>query len=240
MGTGSESSALNRTFAGMSVDKPAARKHASKRSAALELTAASLLLGGLLALLLTGLLEFRWRPVRWLIEGYLLLLTGTPLLVQIFLIYYGPAQFDWVKASWMWDLLRQPWFCAVLALGLNTAAYSTRLFKGALDAVPSGEVLACQALGMSRWQTLSIKLRHAMRHAVPGYSNEVILVLKGSSLASTITIMDVMGIAQRLNAQTYDTLGVFAVAGAIYLVMNGTLTLLFRWLEKRALAFAPQ
>ena len=206
----------------------------------LELTAASLLLGGLLALLLTGLLEFRWRPVRWLIEGYLLLLTGTPLLVQIFLIYYGPAQFDWVKASWMWDLLRQPWFCAVLALGLNTAAYSTRLFKGALDAVPSGEVLACQALGMSRWQTLSIKLRHAMRHAVPGYSNEVILVLKGSSLASTITIMDVMGIAQRLNAQTYDTLGVFAVAGAIYLVMNGTLTLLFRWWEKRALAFAPQ
>ena len=206
----------------------------------LELTAASLLLGGLLALLLTGLLEFRWRPVRWLIEGYLLLLTGTPLLVQIFLIYYGPAQFDWVKASWMWDLLRQPWFCAVLALGLNTAAYSTRLFKGALDAVPSGEVLACQALGMSRWQTLSLKLRHAMRHAVPGYSNEVILVLKGSSLASTITIMDVMGIAQRLNAQTYDTLGVFAVAGAIYLVMNGTLTLLFRWLEKRALAFAPQ
>ena len=204
----------------------------------LELTACSLLLGGLLALLLTGLLESRWRPVRWAIEGYLLLLTGTPLLVQIFLIYYGPAQFDWIKASWLWELLRQPWFCAVLALGLNTAAYSTRLFKGALDAVPVGEVLACQALGMSPWQTLSIKLRHAMRRAIPGYSNEVILVLKGSSLASTITIMDVMGIAQRLNAQTYDTLGVFAVAGAIYLVMNGTLTLLFRLVEKRALAFA--
>ena len=205
----------------------------------LELTACSLLLGGLLALLLTGLLESRWRPVRWVIEGYLLLLTGTPLLVQIFLIYYGPAQFDWIKASWLWELLRQPWFCAVLALGLNTAAYSTRLFKGALDAVPVGEVLACQALGMSPWQTLSIKLRHAMRRAIPGYSNEVILVLKGSSLASTITIMDVMGIAQRLNAQTYDTLGVFAVAGAIYLVMNGTLTLLFRLVEKRALAFSP-
>ena len=205
----------------------------------LELTACSLLLGGLLALLLTGLLESRWRPVRWAIEGYLLLLTGTPLLVQIFLIYYGPAQFDWIKASWLWELLRQPWFCAVLALGLNTAAYSTRLFKGALDAVPVGEVLAYQALGMSPWQTLSIKLRHAMRRAIPGYSNEVILVLKGSSLASTITIMDVMGIAQRLNAQTYDTLGVFAVAGAIYLVMNGSLTLLFRLVEKRALAFSP-
>ena len=203
----------------------------------IELTACSLLLGGLLALLLTGLLESRWRPVRWVIEGYLLLLTGTPLLVQIFLIYYGPAQFDWIKASWLWDLLRQPWFCAVLALGLNTAAYSTRLFKGALDAVPVGEVLACQALGMSPWQTLSIKLRHAMRRAIPGYSNEVILVLKGSSLASTITIMDIMGLAQGLNAQTYDTLAVFGVAGALYLTMNGLLTIGFRWCEKRALAF---
>ena len=168
-----------------------------------------------------------------------MLFTGTPLLVQIFLIYYGPAQFDWLKQSVLWNFLKEPWFCAVLALGFNTAAYSTRLFKGALDAIPSGEVLACRALGMSNWQTLSIKLRHAMRHVVPGYSNEVILVLKGSSLASTITIMDVMGIAQRLNAQTYDTLGVFGVAGAIYLTMNGTLTLLFRWVEQRALAFAP-
>ena len=92
---------------------------------------------------------------------------------------------------------------------------------------------------MSVWQTLSIKLRHAMRHVVPAYSNEVILVLKGSSLASTISIMDIMGLAQRLNAQTYDTLGVFGMAGAIYLTMNGSLTLLFRWVEKRALAFAP-
>ena len=205
----------------------------------LELTLMSLLLGGLLALLLTWILDRRVPVARQLVECFLVLFTGTPLLVQIFLIYYGPAQFDWVKASWMWELLKQPWFCAVLALGFNTAAYSTRLFKGALDAIPVGEVLACRALGMSNWQTLSIKLRHAMRRVVPGYSNEVILVLKGSSLASTITIMDIMGIAQRLNAQTYDTLGVFCVAGAIYLLMNGSLSLLFRWVERRALAFAP-
>lgn len=203
----------------------------------LELTLFSLLLGGVLALLLTAGLESRWRSLRGLIEGYLLLLTGTPLLVQIFLIYYGPAQFEWIRDSALWGLLRQPWFCAVLALGLNTAAYTTRLFKGALDAVPRGEVLACQALGMTRWQTLSVKLRQALRRAVPGYSNEVILVLKGSSLASTITIMDVMGIAQRLQGQTYDTLGVFGMAGLIYLVFNGGLTLLFRQLERRLLAF---
>ncbi len=205
----------------------------------LELTVMSLLLGGLLALILTWILDRRVPVARHLVELFLVMFTGTPLLVQIFLIYYGPAQFDWVKQSLFWDLLKEPWFCAVLALGLNTAAYSTRLFKGALDAVPYGEVLACRALGMTKGQTLNIKLRHAMRRVVPGYSNEVILVLKGSSLASTITIMDMMGIAQRLNAQTYDTLGVFGVAGAIYLTMNGTLTLLFRWLEQRALAFAP-
>jgi arginine transport system permease protein len=205
----------------------------------LELTVMSLLLGGLLALILTWILDRRVPVARHLVELFLVMFTGTPLLVQIFLIYYGPAQFDWVKQSLFWDLLKEPWFCAVLALGLNTAAYSTRLFKGALDAIPYGEVLACRALGMTKGQTLNIKLRHAMRRVVPGYSNEVILVLKGSSLASTITIMDMMGIAQRLNAQTYDTLGVFGVAGAIYLTMNGTLTLLFRWLEQRALAFAP-
>lgn len=205
----------------------------------LELTVMSLLLGGLLALIFTWLLDRRIPVARQLVELFLVVFTGTPLLVQIFLIYYGPAQFEWMKQSWLWELLKEPWFCAILALGLNTAAYSTRLFKGALDAVPYGEVLACKALGMTKGQTLNIKLRHAMRRVVPGYSNEVILVLKGSSLASTITIMDMMGIAQRLNAQTYDTLGVFGVAGAIYLAMNGTLTLAFRWLEQRALAFAP-
>lgn len=205
----------------------------------LELTVMSLLLGGILALVFTWLLDRRIPVARQLVELFLVVFTGTPLLVQIFLIYYGPAQFEWVKQSYWWELLKEPWFCAILALGLNTAAYSTRLFKGALDAVPYGEVLACKALGMTKGQTLNIKLRHAMRRAVPGYSNEVILVLKGSSLASTITIMDMMGIAQRLNAQTYDTLGVFGVAGAIYLAMNGSLTLIFRWLERRALAFAP-
>lgn len=205
----------------------------------LELTVMSLLLGGLLALIFTWLLDRRIPVARQLVELFLVVFTGTPLLVQIFLIYYGPAQFEWMKQSWLWELLKEPWFCAILALGLNTAAYSTRLFKGALDAVPYGEVLACKALGMTKGQTLNIKLRHAMRRVVPGYSNEVILVLKGSSLASTITIMDMMGIAQRLNAQTYDTLGVFGVAGAIYLAMNGSLTLAFRWLERRASAFAP-
>ncbi|WP_429065970.1 arginine ABC transporter permease ArtM [Aeromonas veronii] len=203
----------------------------------LELTLFSLLLGIVLAALMTWVLELRLPVATQLVQLWVLLFTGTPLLIQIFLIYYGPGQFEWLKASPLWPLLKQPWFCAVLALGLNTAAYSTRLFKGALDAIPAGEVEACRALGFNGRQTLWMKVRHAARHLVPAYSNEVILVLKGSSLASTITIMDVMGLAQGLNAQTYDTLAVFGVAGGLYLAMNGLLTIGFRWCEKRALAF---
>ncbi|MFQ1657887.1 arginine ABC transporter permease ArtM [Aeromonas veronii] len=203
----------------------------------LELTLFSLLLGIVLATLMTWVLELRLPVVTQLVQLWVLLFTGTPLLIQIFLIYYGPGQFEWLKASPLWPLLKQPWFCAVLALGLNTAAYSTRLFKGALDAIPAGEVEACRALGFNGRQTLWMKVRHAARHLVPAYSNEVILVLKGSSLASTITIMDIMGLAQGLNAQTYDTLAVFGVAGGLYLAMNGLLTIGFRWCEKRALAF---
>ncbi|MBW3807582.1 arginine ABC transporter permease ArtM [Aeromonas jandaei] len=203
----------------------------------LELTLFSLLLGFVLAALMTWVLELRLPVATQLVQLWVLLFTGTPLLIQIFLIYYGPGQFELLKASPLWPLLKQPWFCAVLALGLNTAAYSTRLFKGALDAIPAGEVEACRALGFNGRQTLWMKVRHAARHLVPAYSNEVILVLKGSSLASTITIMDIMGLAQGLNAQTYDTLAVFGVAGALYLTMNGLLTIGFRWCEKRALAF---
>ncbi|MGL5524387.1 MAG: arginine ABC transporter permease ArtM [Aeromonas veronii] len=203
----------------------------------LELTLFSLLLGIALAALMTWVLELRLPVATQLVQLWVLLFTGTPLLIQIFLIYYGPGQFEWLKASPLWPLLKQPWFCAVLALGLNTAAYSTRLFKGALDAIPAGEVEACRALGFNGRQTLWMKVRHAARHLVPAYSNEVILVLKGSSLASTITIMDIMGLAQGLNAQTYDTLAVFGVAGGLYLAMNGLLTIGFRWCEKRALAF---
>ncbi|MBV7414040.1 arginine ABC transporter permease ArtM [Aeromonas sp. sif2433] len=203
----------------------------------LQLTALSLLLGVLLAAAMTWVLERRLPVATQLVQLWVLLFTGTPLLIQIFLIYYGPGQFEWLKSGPLWPLFKQPWFCAVLALGFNTAAYSTRLFKGALDAIPAGEVEACRALGFSAGQTLWMKVRHAARRLVPAYSNEVILVLKGSSLASTITIMDIMGLAQRLNAQTYDTLAVFTVAGALYLTMNGLLTIGFRWCERRALAF---
>ncbi|OLQ88313.1 arginine transporter permease subunit ArtM [Vibrio panuliri] len=202
-----------------------------------QLTVASLFVGCLLSLLMTVILVMRTPVLHWISRGIIILFTGTPLLVQIFLVYYGPGQFDWIRESIAWNWLSQPWFCAMLALALNTAAYSTQLFKGAFNTIPPGQWQACKALGMSKAQSLKVLLPYALRRAVPAYSNEVILVFKGTSLASTITIMDLMGYAQRINAQTYDTLTVFGIAGAFYLTVNGVLTLLFRQLEKKALAF---
>ncbi|WP_257286218.1 arginine ABC transporter permease ArtM [Endozoicomonas sp. SESOKO1] len=205
----------------------------------LELTLVSLFTGLMLAILFTIVLSLKVRALSWLVKLQILLFTGTPLLIQIFLIYYGPAQFDVIKNSVLWPWLSQPWFCAMLALALNSAAYSTLLFKGAIDAVPNSDWEACMALGMTHRQALlRVILPHAARRALPAYGNEVILVMKGSSLASTITLMDLMGYAARLNAQTYDTLTVFTMAGLIYLTMTGVLTLLIRLMEHKVLAFS--
>lgn len=205
----------------------------------LELTLASLFTGLVLAILFTIVLSLKVKTLTWLVRLQILLFTGTPLLIQIFLIYYGPAQFDVIKNSIFWPWLSQPWFCAMLALALNSAAYSTLLFKGAIDAVPKSDWEACMALGMTHRQALlRVILPHAARRALPAYGNEIILVMKGSSLASTITLMDLMGYAARLNAQTYDTLTVFTMAGLIYLAMTGILTLLIRFMEHKALAFS--
>ncbi|WP_413111428.1 arginine ABC transporter permease ArtM [Thaumasiovibrio sp. DFM-14] len=206
----------------------------------LELTVFSLIFGCILALLFTLALILKTPVMSWGVKGIITLFTGTPLLVQIFLVYYGPGQFELIRESFLWTWLMQPWFCAMLALALNTAAYSTLLFKGAFDAIPNHQWQACQALGMGTRHSLQILLPYAIRRAIPAYSNEVILVFKGTSLASTITIMDLMGYAQRINAQTYDTITVFGIAGLFYLAVNGLLTLLFRQLERKALAFEAQ
>lgn len=203
----------------------------------LSLTVCALLIGFTLAVVMTVIMAGRKGPLRWLTKGYLTLFTGTPLLIQIFLIYYGPGQFESLRNSVLWPLLSEPWFCAMLALALNSAAYSTLLFYGAVKAIPAEQWQSCSALGMTRLQTLRILVPYALKRSLPAYSNEVVLIFKGTSLASTITIMDIMGYAQQLNAQTYDTLAVFGMAGVIYLVVNGLLTILMRQMEKRMLAF---
>ncbi|WP_288063503.1 arginine ABC transporter permease ArtM, partial [Rodentibacter caecimuris] len=159
----------------------------------LLLTLVSLLVAFLLALILTVLLAMGNSWVKRAVNFYLVLFTGTPLLVQFFLIYAGPGQFEWIVNSPLWHLLSNAWFCAALALALNSAAYSTQLFYGAVKAIPKGQWEGCAALGLSRLQTLKILIPYALKRALPSYSNEIILVFKGTALASTITIMDIMG-----------------------------------------------
>lgn len=131
----------------------------------LQLTGASLLVGCILSLLMTVTLILRIPAIHWLTRGIITLFTGTPLLVQIFLVYYGPGQFDWIRESFLWTWLSQPWFCAMLALALNTAAYSTLLFRGAFNAIPAGQWEACRALGMDKIATLKVLLPYALRRA---------------------------------------------------------------------------
>lgn len=203
----------------------------------LLLTLVSLLIAFFLALFLTFLLSMENKWVKSVVNLYLTLFTGTPLLVQFFLIYAGPGQFEWVVNSPFWHILSNAWFCAVLALALNSAAYSTQLFYGAMKAIPKGQWEGCAALGLSRSQTLKILIPYALKRALPSYSNEIILVFKGTALASTITIMDIMGYARQLYGTEYDALTIYGIAGGIYLVITGIATLLLRRLENKVLAF---
>lgn len=203
----------------------------------LILTVVALVVAFVLAVGLTFLLSMENRPVKWAINGFLTLFTGTPLLVQFFLIYAGPGQFEWITQSPLWGLLSNAWFCAMLALALNSAAYSTLLFHGAVKAIPKGQWETCAALGLNRVQTLKILIPYALRRALPSYSNEIILVFKGTSLASTITIMDIMGYARRLYGTEYDALTIYGMAGIIYLVITGIMTVALRRLERKVLSF---
>lgn len=203
----------------------------------LLLTFVSLIVAFFLAVGLTFLLSMENRVIKAVINGFLTLFTGTPLLVQFFLIYAGPGQFQWIVDSPFWSLLSDAWFCAMLTLALNSAAYSTLLFHGAVKAIPKGQWETCAALGLSRLQTLKILVPYALKRALPSYSNEIILVFKGTSLASTITIMDIMGYARQLYGTEYDALTIYGLAGGIYLVITGIMTVILRKVERKVLSF---
>lgn len=165
--------------------------------------------------------------------AYIFFFRGTPLLVQLFLVYYGLAQFDAVRQGPLWPYLRDPFWCAVVTMTLHTAAYIAEILRGAIQAVPVGEVEAARALGMSKWKALFyIVLPRAARIGLPAYSNEVILMLKASALASTVTLLELTGMARTIIARTYLPVEIFFAAGMFYLVMTFVLVQGFRLLEK--------
>jgi arginine/ornithine transport system permease protein len=197
------------------------------------LVAAALLLGLLLAVPLAILRTSRNPLVSWPVFGFTYFFRGTPLLVQLFMIYYGAAQFVGLRESFAWPLLSQAWFCALLAFTLNTAAYTNEIIRGAIQATPHGEVEAARACGMSTSLMFRrILLPSAFRRALPAYGNEVIFMLHGSAVASVVTIVDLTGAARIVNSRYYTPYEAFLTAAAFYMVLTFTIVGLFRLLER--------
>jgi polar amino acid transport system permease protein len=199
----------------------------------LELVAIAVVAGLVLALPIGIARSSRLWYVRVLPYCYIFFFRGTPLLVQLFLVYYGAAQFDAVRQGPLWPYLRDPYWCAVLTMTLHTAAYISEILRGAIQSVPPGEIEAARALGMSQAQAmLHIILPRAARIGLPAYSNEVILMLKASALASTITLLELTGMARTVIARTYLPVEIFFAAGLIYLAMTFILVRGFRLVER--------
>ncbi len=156
---------------------------------------------------------------------YVYIFRGTPLLVQLFMIYFGLAQFEFIRSSFLWPLLREPYWCGLIALMLNDAAYTSEILRGGLRAVPKGTQEAARVSGMSDLQVLRrVTLPIAVRQALPAYSNEIISMLKSTALVSMISLMDVTGIAREAVAETWHAVEIFICAGLIYLAMSLIIT----------------
>ncbi|WP_320172378.1 ABC transporter permease subunit [Maridesulfovibrio sp.] len=211
-------------------------KSIPKLLAATELTlllvGLTLVLGLALSLVVAFLRVSRKKYFRWPAYAYIFFFRGSPLLVQLFLIYYGLPQLECVRDSFIWPLLRQPLLCALLAFCLNTAAYTGELLRGAIEAVPAGQIEAGMCLGMSRWQIFrKIVLPQAIRIGLPAYSNEVVYTIKDSSLASVVTLLELTGMARNIVARTYKPIEIFLLTACIYLILVFVATRLLRMVE---------
>ena len=201
----------------------------------IELTAFSVVLGLILAVPLALLYIAKNRLLSMPVRAYVFYFRGTPLLVQIFLIYYGSGQFrDAFEAAGLWVFFREPYFCAVLSLTLNTAAYTAYILRGAIQNVPFGEVEAARACGMSRGLLYRrIVLPLAFRMALPAYTNEVVFLFQATSLVSIITLLDLTGVARIIVARSFAVYEIYITAAVLYLIVTYAMLWAFRKLEHR-------
>lgn len=213
----------------------------------LTLLLSSLGVGAVLAVLFALALTSSIAPLRAIVGVYTYVIRGTPLLIQLYLIYYGLAQLEWIQSRWddvwPWTHFKEPFFCALLAFSLNTAGYAAEMLAGAIRETSAGEIEAAQAIGMSRWQAMRrIVLPSALRRTLPAYSNEVVMMLHSTSLASTVPAMlDVTAAASRIYSDFYLPFEAYLFAAAIYLTITFTLVGVFKLAERRFLAhLAPR
>jgi len=198
----------------------------------IQLVTISLFLGFCLAIGLALLRLSNNTFLSFFAKTYIFYFRGTPLLVQIFLIYYGIAQFEIIRESFVWSFFKEAYWCGILALTLNTCAYSSEIIRGGILSVPFGQIESAKSVGMSRFLLYRrIILPIAFRQALPAYGNEIILMVKATSLVSTITLMEVTGIARLIIAKTFSPVEIFIMAGLIYLTINFIVTRLVNFCE---------
>ncbi len=199
----------------------------------LKLVLLSSVIGLIIALPMALARSSHYRRYRIPAYSYIYFFRGTPLLIQLFILYYGLGQFEFITNSFMWSVLGDAEWCGLIGLTLNTAAYTAEIIRGGIRAIPRGEIEAARAYGMSWWQLQHrIVLPRALRIAWPAYGNEVILLLKGSALVSTIAVWDLMGESRSIFSRTY-ALEIFLYAAVIYFLLTFILTRLFNQIEKR-------
>ena len=200
----------------------------------LKLLTLSLFFGVLIGLLFAILRLNKNSYLSKFAYGYSYVFRGTPLLVQIFIIYFGLGPIEFFRTTFLWVLFKEPYWCAIIAFSLNTGAYTSEILRSAFETIKPGIIEAAKSLGVSNKIILfKIQIPVAIKQSLPAYGNEIILMMKGTSLASTVTLMDITGVAKYIISTTFKPIEVFIVAGSIYLFMTFLIHNLIKYLEKK-------
>ena len=199
----------------------------------LKLLSASIFFGIFIGLFF-AILRIRNNFLSKIAYAYSYIFRGTPLLVQIFIIYYGFAEIDLIRKTFLWEAFKEPYWCAIIAFALNTGAYTSEILRSAFETIKIGYIEAGKSLGISKKLIFyKIQIPIAIKQSLPAYGNEIILMLKGTSLASTVTLMDITGIAKYIISTTFKPIEVFIVAGSIYLFMTFIIHNVIKFLERK-------
>ena len=200
----------------------------------LKLLSVSLVIGLFIGLIFAILRLNKNIFINKFAYGYSYIFRGTPLLVQIFIIYFGLGQIEYLRSTVLWVILKEPYWCAIIAFALNTGAYTSEILRSAFQTIKPGLIEAGKSLGISNKIIFyKIQIPIAIRQSLPAYGNEIILMMKGTSLASTVTLMDLTGVAKYIISTTFKPVEVFIVAGGIYLFMTFIIHNVIKYLEKK-------
>ena len=200
----------------------------------LKLLSLSLIFGLIIGLIFAIMRLSKNKFVSNFSYGFSYVFRGTPLLVQIFIIYFGLGQIEYLRSTILWTVLKEPYWCAIIAFSLNTGAYTSEILRSAFQTIKPGLIEAGKSLGISsKIIFYKIQIPIAIKQSLPAYGNEIILMLKGTSLASTVTLMDLTGVAKYIISTTFKPVEVFIVAGGIYLFLTFLIHNLIKFLEKK-------